>query len=179
MRKLKFHLDRKSLDIIYTTFIRPILEFADVVWCNLKKYQEDELEKIQIEAARIVTGATKLVSHDNLYRETCWETLNSRRKQHNLTMYYKMIIFLTPPYLSSLVPPHVGDMSSYSLRNSDQYQPIDTKSQLYYNSFIPSAVREWNALDSESQSCPSVPSFKKNNFKQTSCPKLLFYWKQN
>ena len=99
--KLKFHLDRKSLDIIYTSFIRPILEYADVVWCNLTEYQEDELEKIQIEAARIVTGATKLVSH--LYRETCWETLNSRRKQHKLTLYYKMIIFLTPPYLSSLV----------------------------------------------------------------------------
>ena len=35
MRKLKFHLDRKALDIIYTSFIRPILEYADVVWCNL------------------------------------------------------------------------------------------------------------------------------------------------
>ena len=88
MRKLKFHLDRKSLDIIYTSFIRPILEYADVVWCNLTKYQEDELEKKQIEAARIVTGATKLVSHDNLYRKTYWETLNSRRKQHILTLYY-------------------------------------------------------------------------------------------
>ena len=142
MRKLKFHLDRKSLDIIYTLFIRPILQYADVAWCNLTKYQENELEKIQIEAAKIVTGATKLVSRDNLYRETCWETLNSRRKQHKLTLYYKMIFFLTLPYLSSLVPPRVGDMSSYSLRNSDQYQTIDTKSQLYYNSFLPSAVRE-------------------------------------
>ena len=69
---------------------------------------------------------------------------------------------LTPPYLSSLVPPRVGDTSSYSLRNSNQYQTIDTKSQLYYNSFLPSAVREWNALDSESQSCLSVPSFKRS-----------------
>ena len=34
MRKLKFHLDRKSLDIIYTSFIRHILEYADVVLCN-------------------------------------------------------------------------------------------------------------------------------------------------
>ena len=35
-------------------FIRPILEYADVVWCNITKYEEDELEKIQLEAARIV-----------------------------------------------------------------------------------------------------------------------------
>ena len=41
------------------TFIRPTLEQADVVWCNITKYEEDELNKIQIEAARIVTGITK------------------------------------------------------------------------------------------------------------------------
>ena len=29
MRKLKFKLDRKSLEIIYTTFIMPILEYGD------------------------------------------------------------------------------------------------------------------------------------------------------
>ena len=100
------------------------------MWCNLTKYQEDELKKVQLEAARIVTGTTKLVSLENLYRETCLETLNSRRKQHKLTLYYKMINHLTPSYLSSLVPHRVGDMLSYSLRNRDQYQTIDTKSQL-------------------------------------------------
>ena len=31
MRKLKFKLDRKSLETIYTAFIRPILECADIV----------------------------------------------------------------------------------------------------------------------------------------------------
>ena len=60
MRKLKFRLDRKALEIIHTAFIRPVLEYVAVVWCNLTKYEEDELEKIQLEAARIVTGTTKL-----------------------------------------------------------------------------------------------------------------------
>ena len=31
MRKLKFRLDRKALETIYMAFIRPILEYADVV----------------------------------------------------------------------------------------------------------------------------------------------------
>ena len=34
MRKLKFQLDRKSLQTIYFSFIRPLLEYADVVWNN-------------------------------------------------------------------------------------------------------------------------------------------------
>ena len=62
MRRLKFSLDRKVLETIYLTFIRPVLEYADVVWGNCTNYEKQELDKIQTEAARIVTGATKLVS---------------------------------------------------------------------------------------------------------------------
>ena len=35
MRKLKFKLDRKSLEIIYIAFIRPLLEYGDIIWDNL------------------------------------------------------------------------------------------------------------------------------------------------
>ena len=31
-RSLRFKLDRKTLEIIYFSFIRPCLEYADVVW---------------------------------------------------------------------------------------------------------------------------------------------------
>ena len=81
MRKLKFKLDRQSLQIIYFTFIRPILEYADVVWNNCTQYEVNDIEKIQIEAARIVTGATKLVSINSLTNETGWESLSNRRKK--------------------------------------------------------------------------------------------------
>ena len=90
MRKLKFQLDRKSLQTIYFSFIRPLLEYADVVWNNCTQYESNELDKIQNEAARIVTGATKLASIDSLHTETGWETLGSRRIKHKLTMFYKM-----------------------------------------------------------------------------------------
>ena len=44
MRKPKFHLERKPLDIIYTSFIRPISGYADLVWCNFTKHQESKKE---------------------------------------------------------------------------------------------------------------------------------------
>ena len=40
MRKLKFKLDRKSLEIIYTAFIRPLLEYGDVIWDNCTEYEK-------------------------------------------------------------------------------------------------------------------------------------------
>lgn len=161
MRKLKFMLDRKPLQSIYFAFIRPVLEYADVVWGNCTKYEEEELEKIQLEAARIVTGTTKLVSIENLYIETGWETLHSRRRQHKLTLFYKMVNNFTPTYLSSLLPPLVGNVSRYNLRNQNNYQTINCKSQLYFNSFLPSSVREWNSLEDSICLSQSVNSFKK------------------
>ena len=41
----------------------------------------NSLQKIQNEAARIVTGLTRSVSINNLYRECGWVTLDERRKQ--------------------------------------------------------------------------------------------------
>ena len=51
-----------------------MLEYADVVWDNCIQYEANELEKIQVEAACIVTGSIKLVSIDALYTETGWES---------------------------------------------------------------------------------------------------------
>ena len=68
------------------TFIRPILEYADVLWDNRTQQEKQDLEKIQLEAARIATGTTKMISIQNLYDETGWEQLETRRKNHKLLL---------------------------------------------------------------------------------------------
>jgi hypothetical protein len=70
MRKLKFKLSRELLQIIYFSYVRPILEYVDIVWDNIPIYLRERLETINIEAARIVTVATKLCSKEKLYVET-------------------------------------------------------------------------------------------------------------
>ena len=75
MRRLKFIFDRKSLETIYFSFIRPILEYGDTIWDNCTQYEKQELDKIQKEATRIVTGGTILVSLQSLYQEVGWESL--------------------------------------------------------------------------------------------------------
>lgn len=161
MRKLKFELDRKSLETIYFTFIRPLLEYGDVIWDNCTQYEKQELDKIQIEAARIVTGTTKLISIQSLYEEIKWETLETRRNKHKLVLFYKMFNNISPVYLSSLVPPSVSNLTAYNLRNAQNIQTIDSRTSQYYNSFLPSAVREWNNLSLETRNSDSVNSFKR------------------
>ena len=82
MRRLKYKLDGKLRESIYISFIRPLLEYGDTIWDNCTQYEKYELDKIQNEAARIATGATKLVSLTNLYNEIGWESLSKRRSMH-------------------------------------------------------------------------------------------------
>ena len=154
MRRLKFQLDRKSLQTIY--LIRPLLEYADVVWDNCTQQEAKDLEKIQNEAARIVMGETKLASIQSLLSDTGWKSLTSRREKHKLVLFYKMINSLAPEYHSSLVPPTVGNISQYNLRNETNLQTIPVRSQQYYNSFLPSTTRIWNSLPDNTKNSPSV-----------------------
>ena len=71
MRQVKNCHNRKSLQVIFFSFIRPILEYRDVIWNNIPQYLKDDFDKIQNEAARIVSGCSKLVSLSNLRQECC------------------------------------------------------------------------------------------------------------
>ena len=159
MRRLTVCLDRKSLETIYLTFIRPILEYADVVWDNCTNFEKQELDKIQTEAARIVTGATKLVSLHALFDEVNWEPLEARRMKHRLLLLYKMFNKLSPEYLSSLIPPTVNNISKCNLRNAHNIQTLDSRTTQYLNSFLLSSIREWNILSLDVRNSDSIIIF--------------------
>ena len=55
LRKFKFILDRKTLEKIYFTFVRPLLEYADVIWDNMSISLNQTIENVQLEVSRIVT----------------------------------------------------------------------------------------------------------------------------
>ena len=90
-------------------------------------------------------------------------------------MFYKMINGLSPDYLAEMVPERVSQISPYNLRNSDDYLTIRTSSQLYFNSFLPSVVREWNALPQACRDAISLESFKRSlNIEPTRKPPYYF-----
>ena len=162
LRRFKFILDRKTLETIYRTYIRPLLEYADVIWDNNITYLVDKIEKVQMEAARIVTGGIRLVSLNNLYLETGWDKLKNRREMHRLVYFYKMKNNISPQYLSDLVPDSLNSIHSHNTRNSSIIPPIRTRTSLYTNYFLPATIRSSNLLPERIKSSTSVNSFKSN-----------------
>ena len=124
----------------------PILEYGDVVWDNFSQGLKDQLDKVQNEAARIVTGCAKLVAIRGLYEESGLETLSERRRKHKLILFHEMFNGLSPNYLNVFVPQTVGESSSYSLRRPNNLRTIICRSTSYKNSFLPSVINEWNCF---------------------------------
>jgi hypothetical protein len=83
---------------MYLSFLRPLLGYG--VWSNCTIEQSNTIESIQLEAARIVIGATQLCAIAILYQDLqSWQKLSERRKYHKLALFYKMNNNLVPNYL--------------------------------------------------------------------------------
>ncbi|XP_052275100.1 uncharacterized protein LOC127874668 isoform X1 [Dreissena polymorpha] len=160
MRKVEYKLSRKCLNQIYFTHLRPLLEYACVVWDGCTLYDKELLEKIQNEAARIVSGLTRSVSLRNLYTEVKWPSLEKRRSYLKLINIYKMHNGQCPNYLNNLLPPTVHEQSSLNLRNAEDYTILSRRTLLYSRSFLPSAINLWNSLPIEIRNIDTISKFK-------------------
>lgn len=167
LRAFKFKLDRNSLERMYMSFIRPVLEYCGVVWDNCSNEDKKCIESIQIEA-------TKLCSIAKLYEDTGWDSLQNRRNRQKLMIFYKMIHGLTPNYLNILVPPLVQETSQYSLRNAQNVTLVHGNTNLYSNFFLPSVIRDWNNLSEEIRNSQTFSIFKTKLLGQRSKPPTYY-----
>ena len=151
LRMLKYQVSRKVLINIYMSFIRPILEYGDIIWDNCTIYQANLIESVQVEAGRIITGLRVNSSKTKLYEELGWDPLYKRREKHKIVLLYKIIHGLAPEYLFDIIHPFSENIHQYNLRQSvstNNFRLPFCNTVSFNNSFIPSALRAWNSLPS-------------------------------
>jgi len=169
LKKLKYSLDRESLEKIYFSFIRSKLEYGCHIWDNCSKTDAKSLETLQLNVARIVTGARKGTSHLLINNELHWPSLESRRKGSKLKNFFKIISNAAPGYLQSLIPKKFSDVRPES-RNPNNFYLIPARTETFKNSFIPSTISIWNSLDPSDR----TPSHFLSYMQQPPIP--LFYY---
>ena len=59
LKPLKYNLSRYTLEVLFKSLVRSSLENANVVWDGCSGSDNNLLESLQIEGARVVTGALK------------------------------------------------------------------------------------------------------------------------
>ena len=170
MRRTCRELPRECMENLYTTMVRPIMEYGGVLFDGCPKNQSTLLDKVQREAALVCTGAYKHTKNTNLMHEVGWTSLGTRRSMQKACVMYKIQNNLAPAYLIDKCPQLVSETSNYNLRNAENVSLPLGKKTCYFNSFYPSAIRIWNDLDRGIRNSPSLDSFK-YNLKKAKCLK--------
>jgi hypothetical protein len=87
MRKLKFKLDRRSIEILY--LFLDIEIYSRIRRCCLQ-FGKSWHDTIQREASTIVSGASTRVFLYEHKREVPWDSLYCIRRKHKLILLYKL-----------------------------------------------------------------------------------------
>ncbi len=160
LRSYKYRLSRKTLEIMYKSYILPMFDYCSHVWDNCTNEQSLLLENLNLDALRTICGAVRGTSHQKIYSETNCKPLRDRRYVSKLTTFYKMTNNLVPDYVCQLVPPTVSSNTNYNLRNSSNIRNLNCRTVSYANTFLPSTVNLWNNLPDPFTSANTIREFK-------------------
>jgi hypothetical protein len=133
----KAGLKPTDLVLIYTSLIRSILEYCCTVWYTaLPKYLHDDLERIQKRALAIIFPG---VDYDQCLKMSQLDSLFDRRE----SQCKKLFVSMTNDNhkLHGLLP--AARPKTHNLRNGTPLQVSRTRTQRYYNSFVPYCVRHF------------------------------------
>ena len=88
IRKLQNDLPRHLLLTIYKSFVRPLLDYGDVIYDQSYNTSfQQKLESVKYNAALAITGAIRGSSREKLYQELGLESLQQRRCYRKLCLF--------------------------------------------------------------------------------------------
>ena len=100
LHKLQCFLPRSSLLTIYKSFIRPHLDYGDVIFDQPSNVTfSSKIESIQYNAALAIIVAIRGTSREKLYQELRLEYLHDRRCMRHLCLFYKVLLNKVPKYI--------------------------------------------------------------------------------
>ena len=131
-RRFLRNASQSTLLKLYTTFVRPHVEYAPIVWSPHFKNEADALEKVQRIALGVCLRQWNLI-HEELLQMSTLPMLRSRRTVARLCQLYKILSDMTD-FPNSPVEHRDISYSSHSV-NSLTLVPFRFRTSLYQFSF--------------------------------------------
>ena len=153
-RRFYGNVNQQTLYNLYTTLVRPYLEYAAPIWDPHLVMDIIKLENVQKFAMKMCSKQWDM-GYQDLLELSQLPTLQNRRLYLKLCTLYKIIhgYFYFPPNV--FVPQVSRYNSSLPLLN----QPL-ARTNAFQSSFVPSSASIWNHLPHEALTAHSISSFK-------------------
>lgn len=151
------NLSPKSLTKIYVRYVRPLLEYASVVWCPYFVKDVDLLEKVQRRFTKLAPSLRD-VPYSTRLEVLNLPTLSARRERGDMIEVYKV---LHNHY--SVALPIVSLSHNTHLRGHNYKLASGRFSKLARRHFFTNrVVNPWNSLPGDVVNSASINSFKNN-----------------
>ena len=170
LKLLSRTVPRQTLNILYCTIIRSIIDYGCSAYCSLSKSNADRLEQLQYRAGLIVAGAIQGTSYQKLLFELGWPSLQDRRLYFIACSMFKIVNGLCPPHLQSTIIGGQPRNIHMNLRNADHLAVPRFRLTKTQTNFRITGINLWNSLPHSLRHCLSIESFK-INYKKYSFPK--------
>ena len=107
----KYSMSRDALFRCYLSFVRPLLEYADIIFDNFFKQEKSMIWNLQYATSRLVTGAKEGTSRELLLKDCGICTMQNRRtfSFYKLLKVFSIINHQDPSYLEKCLPNLSGD----------------------------------------------------------------------
>ena len=100
LKKLSNYLPHHSLVTLYKVFIRPHLDYTDIIYGNQNNMNIcNQIESVQYSATLAITGAIRRSSKETLYQKLGFECLILRRWFRKICLFYEIVVKKSPNYL--------------------------------------------------------------------------------
>ena len=141
----------------YKSLVRPQVEYAASVWSPWLARDKARIERVQRRAARYVYNTySRYSSVTAMLQSLDWETLESRRFNMRLCIiykaYYNLAIFPLSDYATPITVQTRGNNIKFILPHCSK--------DVFKHSFLPAALRGWNALPQSAVEATSLELFK-------------------
>ena len=137
----RFGFKKDELITVYKGYIRPLLEYADVVWnSSLTLKQTKTIEQVQRRACRIVLGHN-FMSYNKALSDCEIESLATRREDHCLKFAEGLADI---EWIKDLLPPARLESHSRNLRNAHKISQLRFRTSCFKNSPIPHFIELLN-----------------------------------
>jgi hypothetical protein len=138
------------------------MEYGSVIFAGAAVSDLDRLDKLELEAVRIITGATARCNRSMMLKEINWLPIKDRRENSVLTQLFQIMHNQAPSYLVNIFQnsQRIKTNHDYHLRNKNQLLMPRARLVVYKNSFFPYSILKWNNLPWELKIIDTSKKFK-------------------